>query len=409
MVLTNPIAADVSEGVGVLPVANDQEQVDGGGSVENEGEDKDPDKKVLKILDSANEIEYRYNISKSQMTRSSSNGTAEIPPDNVEGDESGKVVHGLKENESSCDKYYPSYNSHGMSFQKPPFEMGRGERDEESGGKEESDKRPTLLPGASLRSTESSVIGQDENELGPISFGSEGAQRNKGTRGGDDEHDGSMEELDRLLPDAQVNHQNGEADEEKLRGSADAEKPQPTKMKKKDGPSKNNCGLGMSNKPQTLRSKSIVRSHENGEHMPTSLDSEKTKGNVGGAENDEGDVGKTVREDPDERQRLLTDRQLRGHDGRATGGDDSEWRGSAEAEKSRPTIGEKDASRETKSGQLSAKPGNNKNSQQIVNVHIYGNVNTVVTGDQFNYHNSAEHSPQENDMHLNEDSEPVQG
>eukprot|EP00057_Strongylocentrotus_purpuratus_P014104 XP_011668578.1 PREDICTED: uncharacterized protein LOC105440298 [Strongylocentrotus purpuratus] len=307
------MAAHVSEVVRVLPVANDQEQVDGGGSV----------------------------------------------------------------------AYYPPCNSHCMNFQKPPIEMGRGERDEESDGKEESDEHPTLLPGASLRSTGSSVIGQDENELRPISFGSEGAQRNNVTRGGDDEHDGSREERERLLPDAQVIHQNGEADEEQGRGSADAEKPQPTKMKEKDGPSKNNSGLGMSNKPQTLRSKeSTVRSQENGEHMPTSLNYEKTKSNVGGAENEGEDVGTTGREDPDERQRLLTDGQVRDHDGRATGGDDSEWRGSAEAEESRPTKRKKkDASREKKSGQLSAKRGKKKNSPQNVHLHITGKVTNLVLGD----------------------------
>ncbi|XP_030833293.1 YTH domain-containing protein 1 isoform X1 [Strongylocentrotus purpuratus] len=290
-----------------------------------------------------------------------------------------------------------------MNFQKLPIEMGRGERDEESDGKEESDKRPTLLPGASLSSRGSTVIGQDKNELRPISFGADGAPQNKVIRGGDDEHDGSREELQRLLSDAQVKHQNGEAGEGNQRGSADAEKSQPTKMKEKDGPSKNNCGLGISNKPQTLRSKeSSVISHENGEHMPTSLDSEKTKRNVVGTGNDEEDVGKTAREDPDERQRLLTDKEVKDHDGRATGDDDRVWRGSAEAEEPQPTTrNNKDASRKTKSGQLSAKRGN-KNKHQPVIVNFYGNVNTVVTGDQFNYHNSAEHPSQGNDNHHNE-------
>ncbi|XP_041464782.1 uncharacterized protein LOC121415582 isoform X2 [Lytechinus variegatus] len=397
-----------------------QEQTLRGGSGENVEDDKDCEKTVLEAFHSANEINYPKGSSVSQRKEQPTRGNSEISLPYVnETDSDRKVVGNLKENGNSSSDFFPFLNSHCRDYGKPPLEMSEGlsvsgtcdhhsssrrleqdilnglepsdggspifslesdvapknvggGREEEGNSREAEPDEKQTLQSATLQCTSSNVIGLDEDNLQTVSSDLDGAQRNDMNLGFK-ENDAKREELECLLSHHDSNYQHGEATQENLIASANAKKLHLTKENKEEDSSKNGSfGSGMSENPRTLRSS------EGNESVPLHLGSDRGE-----------DVDSRVREETDEHQRLLPDKQEEKVGGGAnSGGDGTGWRGSAEEETRRPTNGEgKDTSLEMNLDFPAQDDSNGKPQSLILN--ITGPVNNLVIGNQTHNYNNA--------------------
>ncbi|XP_063956291.1 uncharacterized protein LOC129262130 [Lytechinus pictus] len=408
-----------------------QEQTLSGGSGENVEDDKDCEKTVLEAFHSANEINYPEGSSILQRKEHPTCGNSEIPLPYVnKTDSDHKVVDDLKENGNSSSDFHPFLNSHCRDSGKPPLEISEGlcvsdtcdhpsssrrlEQDivngletsdggspifsiesdvaptNVGGGREEEGnsckavpyEKQTLLSDATLQCTSTNVIGLDEDNLQTETSDLDGAQRNN-MRLGFEENYAKREELECLLPDPDSNYQHGEGKQENLIASANAKKSQPTKENRKDDSSKNGSfRSGMSENARTLRSS------EDNESVPLHLGSGDTKDSLDGPANGEEAVDSRSREETDEYQRLLPDKQEEKVGGDVSGGDGTGWRGSAEEETRRPRDGEgKDAPLEMNLD-FPAQHGSNDKPQKLI-LNITGPVTNLVIGNQTHNYNNA--------------------